>query len=549
MENHKFREIWTEKYSLEKISDIQGSEMQIRQIKDWLSKYETNRRSIMIKKNEKKKGKKNRRRKVLDKSCGDLLINEGEGEEKIENFDPKILDSENELPQKTKEKKKNPNECSCMILIGDNGCGKTAIIRAILKEMGYSIRNVTISDIGKKNTIDDYIRNLLFGNNIHDIISNTVHLKKAVIVDEIESITTHAEKQVILEILKLNNETWACPVIFIGNRKHRKIIMEVIKESYHVRIYDPRMQEMANVFTKIAIGEGMIFQNDNAVANIIRHSQSDYRRMILTMQELYSLYGNTEITLSFLETYFKYSDHKDVESTIYEKTTKLFCEYGGIKKALSIFWNDKINIPLMVQQNHFTVLSKYCMDKSKMLELAADVAASIATGDIIDNYIYSEQTWSLQELHGFFTCVYPTFILSKNIDREGLKRDSIYPLYKPAFTCAYPKDLNKTSTRKINTRNVKISNRYFPNMNVDDYISASGIIKILLENDQVDKCRKILEKYKINHEIIKYVLKIDKVNGTKKEIPKNLEKKIKEIFSDNTRPSRSVKMTKKSKQN
>jgi hypothetical protein len=48
-----------------------------------------------------------------------------------------------------------------------------------------------------------------------------------------------------------------------------------------------------------------------------------------------------------------------------------------------------------------------------------------AFGDIIDNYIFSDQNWSLQETHGHFTCVYPSYVLNNNIDTKKLNNDFV----------------------------------------------------------------------------------------------------------------------------
>jgi hypothetical protein len=66
-------------------------------------------------------------------------------------------------------------------------------------------------------------------------------------------------------------------------------------------------------------------------------------------------------------------------------------------------------------------------------------------------------------------------------------------------------------------------------MTISDYVFASKMIKNLLEDDRIDECKEILEKYKLPAQGIIYILKIDKINGTKKDISKIIEKKVKEI--------------------
>ncbi|AYV77417.1 MAG: replication factor C large subunit [Dasosvirus sp.] len=523
---NKESSILTEKYAPTNISEIIGSPRQVDAISLWLDNFRQNRIECLSRMKQ-KKGKK--KKKVTKNDDADDDDGEDNGSDEIDQ--PRY--------NMTKDKKKDPNMYSCLILTGDHGCGKTSIVRAILNDKGYQIKSINFNKIGTIKRIDDFVENLLFGDNVYDVIQGKGRSKFAVVIDEIESISTLTEKAIVNSVLKINSEKWTCPVFFIANRDHKKIINDVKKESYHLCIYEPSNINMMTLLKKIGVGEGMKMQDVGVADDIIRHSQHDFRRMILILQELKRLYGNQIITKKTLAEYIKYSDEKDVDYTIYENTSKLFSEYTSIGNALRIFEGDKINMPLMVQQNHFKAMSEYIVDKKKKIEYSSDIAESVAMGDIIDNYIYSEQSWNLQEMHGFYTCVYPSYVLNKNIDTKKLSSDSVSLFYDTKlkryvgkFMAEYPKDLNRTSTKRINYKNVKLANQYFNNMTISDYIYAVELIKKLLEDNRLNKYREIMKEYNVTPNGLLYVLKIDKINGTKKDIPKVMEKRIKEISSE-----------------
>lgn len=296
-------------------------------------------------------------------------------------------------------------------------------------------------------------------------------------------------------------------------------------------MYAPETNDMLKLLERICLGEGMILEDEKVALEIVLHSQNDYKKLIVELGEILRLFDEKVIKYDSLKKYFEFIEQKDVDRSIYDNTGCLFSHYDNINSILKMFENNKTNMPLMVHQNHFTVTTEYIKDKSNtaILELSADIAGRIAEGDVIDNHIYSEQNWSLQETHGFYTCIYPSFKLNKNINTKKLENDSKYPYYKPVFSPKYPKDLNRTSTRCINYKNVKFANEYFHDMTIDDYVMAKKLIKNLLEDNRVDECKKLIKEYNLTAQGIMFVLKIDKINGTQRDVSKPIEKKIKDI--------------------
>lgn len=534
----------TEKYAPTNIKEIIGSKRQVYALVEWLKNYTINAKINLKKQNSKKSGGKTRKRKPKEAvkpssdedTCNDVHVEVEVSEDRGTDKDGE--DGEDEIEQDSKKaKKKDPGVCSCAIVTGDHGTGKTAIVRAILNGMGYVIKSINFAKMGSIKSVDDFIENILTGDDIYETMTKAKLKKFAVVVDEIQSVSTPTEKGVVNGLLKHNCELWACPVIFIGSNKHKKIMTGVKKECYHISMYAPEVDDMLTLLERVGIGEEMKLENEQVVIEIIKHSQSDYRRLIVTLGELIRIHGSNTITLKDLRNYTKFTGEKDMDRSIYENTTRLFSQYNGINAALKIFETDKSNMPLMVQQNHFLATNGYIKDKNALIDMSADLTDNIAHGDVVDNYIYSDQNWSLQETYGFYGCVYPSFKLNQNIDINKLANDAQYPYYRPTFSSLYPKDLNRTSTRCINYKNVKSANEYFQDMSIDDYVLMAKFIKSLLEDGRIDECEQILKSYNLTAQGIMYVLKIDKINETRKNIPKTIENKVKKIAVDPVKPA------------
>jgi hypothetical protein len=494
-----------EKYSPTNIKDIIGCHKQKYAICEWLNNYNINSR-------------KNRREYNVKRS--------------------RKRKKNNELKLKYK---KDPNNCSCLIITGEHGTGKTAIVKAILNGLNYTILTINFNKLNNNIKVEDFVKNILLTDNIFDTINKIRRKKSAILIDELESISTPSEKNIIECLMKMNNDIWRMPIIFIGSNKHKKIMSILKKDSFHITIYEPELADLFKVLEKVGLGENMKFENEDVVFKIVEHCQRDYRKLIILLGELKRVYNKDIITCKKITEYLKYSVQKDIDKTIYENTIKLFSKYKGIDNTLKIFENDKTNMPLMIHQNYHLAISRYIKDNNKIYTINTELTDGISHGDIIDNYIYSEQNWNLQEMHGFNTCVLPSYKINNNINVDNLIKDSKTPYYKPRFTTEYPKDLNRTSTRCINYKNVKFANKYFNNMNIDDYVYTTNIINLLLNDNRIDECKELLSDYNLDYRGIMYVLRIDKINGAKKDISKTIEKKVKDISSINTNNNKNYK--------
>ena len=519
-----------DKYAPKSIADILGCKKQVNAIVNWLKNYEANAKinieSLSIKKNKIKTRKKRIKEIVKDANVDtdDGISGEGDTTEDIINTIEKC-------------KKKDPNTCSCAIITGDHGTGKTAVVKAILTDMGYRIKSVNFAKVGSIKSVNDFVNNLLTSDDIYDNFEGVKCRKYAVIVDEIQSAITPAEKNIIVSLSKTNFGLWGCPVIFIGSNKHKKIMIGIKKECYHISMYPPDAENMLSLLEKVGIGEGIVLQNENVAIDIINYSQNDYRRLMVILGELHRLHGSDVIKKTDIVNNIKFTGEKDIDRSIFENTSRLFSKYEGINRSLKVFGFDKTNMPLMVHQNHFLATNKYIKDKTKLIDVSYDITDNLAKGDVVENFIYSGQNWPLQETYGFYSCVYPSYTIGKHIDVSRLAYDSKNPYYRPAFISQFPKDLNRTSTKCINyKKNIKPADEFFKDMTIDDYVIAVKIIKNLLEDGRIEECKDILKSYNLSSQGIMYILKMDKINGTRKDVPKSVENKVKHIAVEPIKP-------------
>jgi len=475
---------WVEKYKPTKIDNIIGNKSQIKQILDWLLLYDNKRKE--------NKGKTKKTIKIkIDDVEDDIPELNGLN-------DPTDIEVEN--VSFDKKGKKNISDRSCMIVTGDHGTGKTCTVMAILNDKGYDINVINFSKINSIKNLGDYIDKLLRGNNVYNLITGKSKSKRVIVIDELESIISPNEKTFVTSILKQNEIEWGCPVIFIANNHHNKLITTIKTNSYEIKFFPPSYENMHQLMTKIKNNEKIIIDDPETESQIIEHCQNDFRRLVSVMQDIKALFPSFIITEQRFSEFAKLSKMKDIDHGIYKTTSKLMYDYNNIDSCLKLYETDKVLIPLMVHQNYIKTIIGNVGNMNKH-KIANEVAVSLAKGDVIENYIYGDQNWNLHDVHGYYSCIYPSFTLSK-VSSGGDYNKFDFPL-----------DLNRTSIKRINKKNVINASRSFSNMDIPDYININKLVRGLISVNQADQCKKLFSGYNCNSSHIETLLKIDKIEG------------------------------------
>ena len=409
------------------------------------------------------------------------------------------------------------NYSSC-IVNGSHGIGKTSFVTTILTSLKYKIFIINFNKINNSKNIKEIVNKILSGVSIFNVISGKKTEKIAIFIDDLDSIISPIEKKFIEIMLKENDIIKKYPIILISSNKHSKFINQLKSTCYNLSIPLPNINVMMELLTKICYNNSMILSSEETAKKIIEHSQNDFRRLICTLEDLYSNYKSNEITDEKLSNYFDFSKKKDIDVDIYKSTANLFFDNKlNIQNRLISYETERTILPLMVQQNAIKCVNESNYNKNIFDELEK-ITTSLSKGDVIENYIYCDQNWSLQETHGFYTCVNPSYYISK------LCGNSEYQ--KKNFVMDFPLDLNRTSIKHINVKNVKTAIKEFPNMEISDFINSKNLIKHLLLNNNITEYKNLIKNYNVTAIGIQSVIKVDKIIDTKTNIPAALIKKI-----------------------
>lgn len=450
---------------------------------------------------------------------------------------------------------KNPN----IIISGPIGIGKTLMVDLILKENNIEKVVTNLTDISCKKNKSDINSNVKtvqsYYNSLRQKKSMTMsgeykENKIALVFDDISNISNPKKRDVIKSLVKLNNKFKRFAIIVIANDKHNKLVGDLKKMITYIiknpqglknnKIINeiimtrPSFMEIIPFITRICKSENIkLIKNKNddedIVLQLIEHSQYDIRRLVNILAELKQIYENTDITLGIFENYMETSKKKDLDPGIYEGTRVLLNRYTDINTALTVYSEDRSTIPLIVHENYpANIYHQYPrMSIENQINLLVDISKSISESDKIDGLIYSSQCWSLQPVHGFYSCVMPSYYINK-IPNKMFKMEKY----------VYTKDYNKTSIKKINKKVIKKAreNQLLKKLSVDDFLHMCSILKKLIIEKNVDALCELLEPYKFTYlkeiESIVSIDKLDKESTDKTKAKCKIKGKMKSIVME-----------------
>jgi hypothetical protein len=393
---------------------------------------------------------------------------------------------------------KNDKKNMSLVISGYHGIGKNLIIRKILEKNNYKFKWLDYKDEKAKNLFEDLV-NCFTGENLR--LMNSKKDKFILIINDVDKITLKNEKSRIKDLVKLNHVKRYFPIIFISSLLHNKLLIDILEFGDDIKLKQPTNLELIKFLDKIIINEDINIKDEKVKLKIIKFCQNDIRRLILILYDLKNSFDvNDEVNLDSVKHFINNSEKKCKDISLFDSSKSLINKYSNINDSLSMYRIDKVLVPLTIHEN-FTksIFCKY--DKNSIyLEILNNVTDSISKGDVIETNIYTDQNWFLHDIHGFYTCVKTSY----NINKYN-------KLYKePFYEMRFSSDLNQTSLKNINKKQISNLTKIFPNKSFIDLINLNKIIFNLVKNDKIKELYNIMKDYDNNIKTVENIIKIDK---------------------------------------
>lgn len=390
------------------------------------------------------------------------------------------------------------NKIQTLIISGHHGVGKSILIKLILEKFNYKPMIINQNDI-KEYRSNDSLKDIFKMDNFDNISNFIFKQRKALVFDGAESITLASEKRYIMEIFKENNKTRVLPLIFITNSHHNKIINDIKKQALYIEIAFPENKELIDMLSYICKKEKMLIKK-SAIEVLIDYCEKDIRKLLSILEEINNNFNGKVINSKLLLDFLNSSKRKNRDISLFEATKMIINDdlpYNDINKLYEI---EKVLLPLMIYENYPTKLLKNKnLDLENNLFNMIKISDSISRGDNIETSIYTDQNWFLQNIHGFFTCINTNFWINNNTNEK-------------ISAVNFSKDLNKTSLKNINKKNINNIKRIIGKKSIQEILMIVKLTNNLFEDDKLKIIVNILKNYKKNLTVkeIELFIKIDK---------------------------------------
>jgi len=435
----------------------------------------------------------------------------------VEKYEPKtvsdIIGNNEQIRSLTEIYKKDCYRTT--MIIGSNGIGKSTAIKLILKELNIKCKIYDTLLTSNDSLLSELVN--LNHNNIVNIMKNNDKKKVvALLVDNFDHINLTSEKQQVYSIITYNIKYKKFPLILISSTYNEKELGVFGEDLLKIKFSYINNQSLLDYLKRIVTLENLEV-DDTALSTLVNLCQNDVRRLLYLLQDLVQTFPNTCINNITIEQYIESVDKKSVELNIFESIKEILCSSKNISKVISLYNNEKVLLPLVLQENFFKdVFEKNPKNK---LRTIAEVSELISQGDLIETNIYTDQNWLLQDTHCFFSLYKPIKILG-DIKTYKSPTEIRYPIN-------FSSELNKTSLKNINRKNISNVNLVF-HTNTQNILAMSYILNKLNNSKRHNEIVSLFADYKIDDvwKIVETILKIDKCNKESSVLNSKIRKKF-----------------------
>ena len=431
----------------------------------------------------------------------------------------------------------NTKSTSKLLLVyGESGIGKTYFIESHLSKK-LKLKPLTNDKIDQ--LMDEKPSNYSsFLSLFFDVITfDDIDDKKKIMV--INEKTLYNFEKCSKIIIKLIDDSFKLnyPMIIIIDSEHKKLITNLEKKAITIRFNKPGNDEVKKILNMILIKNNISDKIDprtkGKISNTLNNkicelSNNNLNKVFVLVNNLINNYcdivnDSKVITKNNFIEFLKDTVENNNKNNIYVSNYKLLTKYESIEQAMELYNNDNIDNPLIMEESYTQKIIAY-ENANGTIEPIKDIVVrltkSFTYSNLIDTYIYNSQQWTnLKRIYGYFSCVLPSYLLSKiEID------------YSP--NVKFLSDMNKTSIQKINTKQIFNVYENFDIINIDYYIYIGNYIKSIISQCSdgkkdnkllIKKFNEFVKYYKINQSTIERLLKINKLDLVQIKINKSLD--------------------------
>ncbi len=301
----------------------------------------------------------------------------------------------------------------CTFIYGNNGTGKTTLIKNILSKLKYNFYEFDVLSQKNKNITEFYDEYSKLNRNIMDIFYKKNNIS-VILIDNIDLINS-IDKNTLTSLIKIirpkkNKKTSESnnriQIIVIGNNDNDKKIKELMKISNVIKIKQPSYSDIYN----------NLLQNNPGIDKTIIEQYLNINKNI----NYYLINKFNQILLSnSINNFIKYSIDNDNNNNVKH------INYDILKNRLDfnddnnkINDTDKTTVSLLFHENIIDYINgKECREKINIYKL---ILENYCFGDYMDRIIFQKQLWQLNEISFKIKVIYNNNIYHNYIEKNNI---------------------------------------------------------------------------------------------------------------------------------
>ena len=335
-----------------------------------------------------------------------------------------------------------------LFIYGDVGTGKFNFLKENLSE-SYNFNEFTYIDFlyGKK--ITTTIKNVNNFNNVFFMM--TKKKKPIIIIKEVEFIKTKIIKNILKELnvknIKKNKNKINVPIILIGSgqciktKKDLSDVCKVVKfekEDQEVITQNiEKILEENDIGTEKAVKDYIIKNCDNYnKINLIINFIKNYKTKRSNVIKFKSVKKILEILVSNI----------NYNTELYDNVKEILTNEIQIKDIFNFYYLEKILLPLLIHENYKNYIVRNIKSKKDVHSCIKMVADNLMKGDIINEFIFNNHIWNIQDLFAILNCQHTSYIMNHSFKTKSTKK---------LIALNYTKILTKNSILFLNFKQYK----------------------------------------------------------------------------------------------
>ena len=323
------------------------------------------------------------------------------------------------------------NSLKYLYVYGENGIGKTTIIKNILHSLKYNVNYIDCNH--NQLTLEELI-NITDNKDVYSMFFNNVQ-KNALIMDNINYYLYNDKSYFnnLVKLLKKNKIHKFIPFIFINTLHEEKKFTELSKLSYCLKINPPTTIQLKNIIYKL-YPKILDFENNTLIIdNIITYLDYKFYKIL----NIEYFYNNNLIELKF-DTHTRTSNNSNfnINNNIKILTKNLLHYKYNLQNLDIINYSDRTSLSLLLHENIIKLFNNNLTHNE--LKIYKKILDNFIFCDCIDKNIFLYQIWQLNDITYIIKIFYNNFILwehnlLKNIGQENIIFTKILTKYSSEY--------------------------------------------------------------------------------------------------------------------